>query len=180
MEGQRRGLEGRVKEELACWLAEMRCWTVWGTLTVDPKRSRPLEYWSEDSKAQYRREAQEGRGRAVARDVMVRMVRGSFAVAEELVGHRIDYVACLEAHRSGALHAHAMVDTGEQGKDRQDIRALWEPWYSRYGYCLFEPPRDVLNAAEYAARHLVKGEAADLVLSKGLGRVEIPRVRRLV
>ena len=180
MQGAAADLRSRAQEEMGLWLAGLRPWTLWATLTVDPKRSPPLSWWSVSSQEQYRREAAEGRGRRVARDVMVRMVRASFAAAEDLLGHRVDYVACLEVHRSGALHAHAMVDTGELGQGCRDVEVLEEGWYSRYGFCRFEPPRDVLNAAQYAGKHLVKREGAELILSRGLGWRELPRRPRFL
>jgi hypothetical protein len=95
------------------------------------------------------------------------MVQGAMRSAAGLLGARVDYVAALEPHRTGDLHAHCLVYTGQSGEVRSDIYALWKGWYSKYGYCKFEPPRDNMAVSEYAAKYLSK-PGGELIFSPKL------------
>lgn len=79
---------------------------------------------------------------------------------EDLYGHHhtrtvrhgyFSYVVAIEPHRSGALHAHALVD---QPVDWSGIK---EFWFQIAGLAYIEPVDDREKLAGYVSKYVVKG-----------------------
>jgi hypothetical protein len=155
MEGSRRELVRGAQEAMGPWLAGLRPWSLWGTLTVDPKRLPQDPVWvgkvfkDEPYKAMrlYR---------PVSMDKALWMVKRSMAGAARSLRTRLDWVAGVEPQKSGLLHAHCLVYSGQAGPVRSDAWAMWRSWYELAGYCKFEPPRSVMDCAVYSSKYVCK------------------------
>lgn len=153
-----RGLERAARQTGGVWIAGLREWNLFGTLTYDPKRldgipslykaRRDFEYWIRD--------------------------------AEKALRSPIGAVGALEAMRSGWPHFHTLLDVG--GLYGHEIEVLGRLWFKRAGFGRIERIRDYGPgfAARYCAKYMSKdGGSGDLVLTDGLVRGDVPRWGRL-
>lgn len=88
--------------------------------------------------------------------------RGPWANAYRRGRRRPVWVIGIEPHKSGRLHAHAMIqwDDGLNDLNRQHG---WRIWHSAYGRARIEPPRSQEDVAEYCSKYVVKD--GDVTLS---------------
>lgn len=195
--GAERELRAAAMEAMGEWLEKLRAWSAFGSLTVDPRR-RKLQRVETRSPAIAEWRGELGRGflpvvsgggrvlyshrldvpRALSRDMAVWMVEQAMREAGRLLRRRLDWVAAIEPHKSGDLHAHLLVYTGQVGEGRDDFRALWAGWYSLAGYCKFSAPRDNMAVSEYASKYVCKPEG-ELIFSSKLHLPAGPELRRL-
>jgi hypothetical protein len=175
MRGNAREMDLGAAAALAEHLCELRKWTLFGTLTIDPRRRQVYRYRVPAvdgglvgvSKKAHLVQTPLADHRRTPRDKVSWMIQAAMRDAGQLLRARVDYVAGIEPHKSGDPHAHCLVYTGQVGEEgRDDIRALHEGWFSLGGYCLFEPPRDNMAVSEYAAKYVCKREAALLFSPK--------------
>jgi hypothetical protein len=197
-------LDGRVREDQAEavaamgeWLSTMRPWSIWGTLTIDHRRRQgqrvetrsPVEVeWRGSPRAGYVPELSGGgrvvyehrldAPRPVPRDSLVWMVEQAMAAASRVLRRRLDWVAAIEPHKSGDLHAHTLVYTGQVGENRNDIRALHKGWFCLAGGCDFSEPRDNMAVSDYTAKYMCK-PMGELIFSRKLHLTPEPQFSRL-
>ena len=147
------------------WIAGLRPWDLFGTLTYDPDRC--AKQWTTFGWDQVPRPVS---NHQAERDFFgwINDVCGS-------LGRPIEFVAALEYQKNGWPHFHALLHVGGlTDGDAGRIRWLWN---RRHGYVRLEPPRSVANCAAYVSKHigddLSKG---DILFSKGISQ---PRPRPL-
>lgn len=167
LEGSVRELRSGAVAAMGEWLGELRPWSLFGTLTIDTRRQPKERLWCSTIVP-----------RRVSRDKTVWMVREAMKRAGRALGARVDYVAGIEPHSSGDLHAHILAYTGQVGGGRNDIRALWSGWWSVGGFCKVEPPRDNMAVSEYASKYLVKPRS-EIIFSPQLHLPRGPELRRM-
>jgi hypothetical protein len=95
------------------------------------------------------------------------MVEQAMAAASRVLRRRLDWVAAIEPHKSGDLHAHTLVYTGQVGENRNDIRALHKGWFCLAGGCDFSEPRDNMAVSDYTAKYMCK-PMGELIFSSKL------------
>jgi hypothetical protein len=196
LEGRRREDEAAMQDALGEFVGSLRKWSVFGGLTVDHRR-RKLEHVETRSPAIAEWEGELGAGfvpvvwggsvvkyshrldepRPLPRDMIVRMVEQAMQGAEKLLRRHLDWVVGIEPHKSGDLHAHCVVYTGQVGEGRNDIRALHAGWFTRAGYCKLSEPRDNVACSVYTSKYVCK-PGGELILSSRLHLPAGPLVRR--
>jgi hypothetical protein len=200
-----------IVEAMGEWLMARRRWSLWGTLTIDPRRRQgePVETrspriveWQEQAAGGYlpeswgggcvlyerrldspssmllRERDQVGDSRPVPRDSLVWMIETAMQAASRKLKRRVDWAACLEEFKTGNLHAHCLMYSGQLGEGRNDITALHKPWFSLAGYCKLEAPRDNMAVSVYIAKYLCKPKG-ELLFSRKLHLRAEPEFSRL-
>lgn len=156
-----RAIRVRARESAGPFIAELSEWDLYVTLTYDPRRGfddrsdvtsqpRPPSFWASR-----------------------RHVAHWLAESEKMLGRRCGAVACLEAHKSGWPHWHALYAAG--GLDSGEFTRLSMLWFEARGFCRFDRvnPADRSTIAQYVAKYLVK-EGSETLLYGRLGSREIP------
>ncbi len=123
-----------VREAWAEWIAGLRQWDWYGTLTLDPGR------WA-------------GRHRP-GPDGVRRHVEAWAKVVGKRLGAEVVGVAAIEYHKSGWPHVHVLCDVQGEGLSGRVVAT--QEWFRRCGYALLEVPRSVEDCARYTAKYLAK------------------------
>lgn len=100
-----------------------------------------------------------------SRDTHARRARGPWPNAYRKGRCYAQWVAGIEPHKSGRLHAHVMIHWSDRLKDLTRTDG-WRIWFDQYGFARIESPRSELDVAAYCTKYVVKG--GDLYLSKSL------------
>lgn len=154
----RRELERAAREAGGEWIAGLRHWNLFGTLTYDPNRldgipsickaRRDFDYWTRD--------------------------------AEKALRTPVGAVGAVEAMRSGWPHFHVLLDVG--GLFGHEIEVLGRLWFKRAGFGRIEMIRDCGpgSAAKYCAKYMSKDAGSgDLIFTEALLHPDAPRWGRL-
>ena len=184
-----RALTAAARESMGPWLAELRPWELFVTLTYDPARfgfarsdffragagleakAHPV---AEVEAAPFRpRRAYVPSEWKFRRDVLFWLRDGEKVLSREVAG-----VFVMERQGNGWPHGHGLIETG--GLQPGDIAKLGKLWFERGkrglggGYNVIEEPRSREEVSAYCAKYLTKRGYDQLVL---YGRLE---QRRLV
>jgi len=154
----RRELVRAARQAGGDWIAYLREWDLFGTLTYDPKRldgtpsvhkaRRDFAYWIVD--------------------------------VERVLRTPVAAVGAIEAMRSGWPHFHALLDVG--GLFGHEIEVLGRLWFKRAGFGRIEVMRDYGPgfAARYCAKYMSKDAgSSDLIFTDALLHPDAPRWGRL-
>jgi hypothetical protein len=131
-------------EALGPWIAQLRPWSHFLSLTYDPTK-RPLEISASPDE---RRPPPADR---VNYDVRAWLKEGRLWMSGQFVA-----IAAVERHQSGWPHVHAVLDL--RSVENQHSHAWCQEWYKAHGYAVIEPCRDLGAASRYCAKYLVKEE----------------------
>jgi len=153
---------------MATWVAGLRNWDYFVTLTYDPVKV--LRGRGEEAQRGVRYDNL-GRPIRVGLSKMRRDVARFIKDAGDAVGG-VDLVAGIEPHETGSLHAHALVKI-VKGVGAGDIRALHAAWFPLHGFMKVENARDRNVRARYVTKYeRVAGyttkHQGDFVFSRGL------------
>ena len=145
------------------WIAGLRPWDLFATLTYDPERR--AKRWTAFA---WNRVPRPVSAHEAKRDFF-----GWINDASGALGHPIEFVAALEYQQNGWPHFHVLLYVG--GLTDGDIGRIRWLWNRRHGYHRLEAPRSVADCARYVTKHvgddLSKG---DILFSK---KVRGPRAR---
>lgn len=149
-------------ESMGAWLAALREWSYFLTLTYDPVKVLARRGVSVERSEDY-----EHRGLPVTVGLQkLRKDVQRFVVEVGLELGGVDLAAGFEPHHSGSLHAHALLRPMTKGTTKSDIRAVHAAWYGRNGAVLV----DVLDAAKRAAAdYVLKFDRVAAYTTKGRG-----------
>ena len=187
-ETDKKALRVAAREALGPWLAELRPWELFVTLTYDPARfgfargdgnsagegldakAHPV---AELETAAFRpRRAYVPTEWKFRRDVLYWLRDGEKELGRALAG-----VFVMERHTGGWPHGHGLVDTS--GLQVGDVVKLGKAWFERGkrglggGYNVIEEPRSREDVSAYCAKYLTKRGYDQLVL---YGRLEQRRL----
>lgn len=147
--------ESALRSTFATWLATLAPWSLYLTLTYDPKRPEvhhvPPSKW------------------AVARHVRQFHLRASAILARPTFA-----AVATEDTRAGWPHAHGLLAAGVV--DSREFAALSQAWYSARGFARFDRIQAGTQnvVAEYVAKYLTKESSEVLLLGPWLaGRAPI-------
>jgi len=139
MEASRRKLAADEKVGVAEWVAKLRSWDLFVTLTYDQRR---LEYTPSFPSAQ-------------------RHVVGWLADVQGALGRPVCAVFGLESQKNGWPHAHGLLEVGGLGEG--DIARAGRLWFEAWGFNRLEAPRSRGDVAGYCAKYVVKEDRSGLV-----------------
>lgn len=147
------------------FIASLRPWTLFGTLTYDRDR---YAQWVASSRK--RSGYRDGISDVVPLDTAERHFLSYVDGLGQLLGHGVEYVDALEFHKDGWPHHHVLLDTGEVHQG--DIAAVGQRWFKRFGWNDLSEPRSQLDVCSYAAKYLSKDVmlGGRVLLSSGLER----------
>ena len=80
-----------------------------------------------------------------------------------IAGAISDGFFCVERHKSGIYHLHAMFAGTRADGSAISRRELWRLWFDRFGRCRFEPINDAENAGHYVAKYINKDDSSDVL-----------------
>lgn len=86
------------------------------------------------------------------------------------------WVLGVEPHKSGKLHAHALLKFPECFGEVQRVHG-WELWFERHGIAKLVPPRSQHGSASYVAKYVTKSES-ELVFSESFDAAAMTLVER--
>jgi hypothetical protein len=143
----------RAKSAYGEWLAELRDWTAFATLTFAPGAT----------------EANAG-APSVSDASALRRFGYYLRRAQRVLGRQVTGVVALEHHASGQPHGHGLLAI-EGPHVKGELVALGRLWEGTAGngYSRHEVPRKRGDVARYCAKYLVK-DGGDVVFSPDLGR----------
>jgi hypothetical protein len=162
LEGARRELRERCREELGGFVGDLAEWTLFMTLTFDPL---VMAGTSEAALEAGRRQLAVP---AVSRWTAMRRFRYFLEHASDVVGRPTVGVVALEPHQSGQPHGHGLlsIEGGVVGGEIVSLSRLWRE-YRGNGWIRLEEPRSQEDVTGYCAKYMAK-DASELVFSSSL------------
>lgn len=154
-EASRRSLVSSARDATGAFVASLRPWQLFATLTYDPEKVARGQHLSAD------RAAHVSPWKA-QRDARLFLRNSSLKLGRPVVG-----VVGIEPHKSGSMHMHGVLDLGALGVQRGDIKALHSQWFARNGFIRLEVPRSLEDVAGYCGKYLCK-QLGEMVLSREL------------
>jgi hypothetical protein len=168
-----RELEERVRTATGPWIAGLRKWDLFGTLTFDSAKMMRGPLGAQRGSGRTPRdpltaaEVPDGRADVAmvtswkAQRAARRFIRdGSIAL-----GRPLPAVIALEPHKSGSMHGHALLDVG--GLSMGDIKRLHPLWFDRHGYVRLEEPHSQEDVSGYCGKYMAK-DLGELIFSREL------------
>lgn len=143
----RRELRERSQEALVDWIAALRPWPYFATLTYDPIKIAAARGFAVERGAVV---DPTGSRLYVGLSKMRRDVK-RFIVDAGGALDGVDLVCGIEPHESGSLHAHALINP-VRGAQMGDKVALHDAWYQRHGFIKVDDVEAVGGAAFYVAK----------------------------
>lgn len=151
--GAERELVSRAKSAYGEWIAELRDWSAFVTLTFAPGATTTNADLPSVSDAS-----------------ALRRFGYYLRRAPQLVGRPVEGIVALEHHASGMPHGHALLAM-EGPHVKGQLQALGRFWEvtKGYGSARHEVPRKQGDVSRYCAKYLVK-DGGEVVFSAGLER----------
>jgi hypothetical protein len=154
------------REALGPWVAQLRPWDIYATLTYDPKKLPWARVGSSDDVP------------PPSPDASKRHVRLWLDDVRADLGREIGGFFAMENHKSGWPHWHGLLWAG--GLSETDFARTADIWWTTRGYAKFSRvDRTVMvNVAAYCAKYLTK-ETGDVLLFGRLADGALPGQQRI-
>lgn len=152
------------RKEFGIWLASLRKWDSFITLTYDPKRPQL--------------QARDGSGaaRSPSSDEVRHHLLGWFSSSRKSHQFSNFSVAAVQSHKNGWPHVHVLAETGDPS--REAALGWCHDWYREHGYARWETPASTVAVTAYVARYLTRIEG-DLWFWPQTGRDRLESQRRI-
>lgn len=133
----RKELERNARVAAGTWIAGLRKWDLYYTLTYDPKRPRYVQ--------------------APSMWASRRHMMGWLKQLDKCFGRGVSAVSSLEYQLNGWPHWHGLLAAG--GISQGEFKKASELWSNGYGYCHFErfDPYAAEAASNYVGKYITKG-----------------------